>query len=144
MSDTPDEPLATDPVLLYAISEVALEDIEHILIELGTEAAPIDQVLILGKIEPRADRALGFIRAARQNGPIKDPEPVYITGCTASDLASARKQRDFLMGQVDSLIQRLSGAHVAAGLLAMPAAQGFMQKEVFPINQALAQIEQPS
>lgn len=53
----------------------------------------------------------------------------------------ATRQRDFLMGQTDALIGRLAGAHVAAGLIDMRAAQGFTLKETLPINQVLSQIE---
>ena len=58
-------------------------------------------------------------------------------------LKVAELQRDFLMRQADSLIQRLAGAHVAQGLIAFDAAQGFVLKEAMPINQGLAQIAAP-
>lgn len=92
------------------------------------------------------DDARARLYAVRENEPLPVEAPDEETGAALARLQSevtvATRQRDLLMGQVDSLIQRLSGAHVAAGLLAMPAAQGFMQKEVFPINQVLAQIGQ--
>lgn len=57
-----------------------------------------------------------------------------------AQLQTTAQQRDFLTGQIDSLVQRLAGAQVAAGLIDMAAAQGFVQKEILPINQVLAQI----
>lgn len=55
-------------------------------------------------------------------------------------LMIAEQQRDILSRQVDSLVQRLAGQHVASGSFDMAAAQGFVQKEILPINQVLAQI----
>lgn len=55
-------------------------------------------------------------------------------------LTIAAQQRDILSRQVDSLVQRLAGLHVAHGTMDMAAAQGFVQKEILPINQVLQQI----
>lgn len=57
-----------------------------------------------------------------------------------AELQATTRQRDFAMRQIDSLVQRLAASHVAQGLIDMAAAQGFVQKEILPINQALAQI----
>lgn len=57
-----------------------------------------------------------------------------------AQLQATTQQRDILSRQVDSLVQRLAGLHVAHGTMDMAAAQGFVQKEILPINQVLQQI----
>lgn len=72
------------------------------------------------------------------------PDPAMIVADLTLKLKVAELQRDFLVRQADSLIQRIAGAHVAQGLIALDAAQGFVLKEAMPINQGLASIIQAS
>lgn len=131
--------ISPDPIPLYAISGYALDEIADALRMYGKTSVVIDEH---GRttLDPPAGRAMGFISDVRERGVIVEPEPQFIVGASQAELDTARQQRDFLMGQVDSLLQRLAGAHIAAGSFDLRAAQGFTMKETLPINQVLAQI----
>lgn len=61
---------------------------------------------------------------------------------TRRDLDTADKQRGFLMRQVESLAQRLAGAHMAAGFLDVSGAAVFAQQELARVNGGMGQIFQ--
>lgn len=117
------------PPVLYAISGAELEEIAVFLNDLA-----------FIKLDDDARRLSGYIRAARENGPISTMRASFTAGPTKNEHAAALGQCDFLLAQVGSLILRLAGAQVAAGLIDLSGASVYADRERAAVNAGLAQI----
>lgn len=161
MSDDPDLPSAEDIAATRGEGErfrrpIPFDDSEHntsFETGVGFPPPPREDEMVAGLIHEPGTGGEDYVEIKWRDGFEQPPmfdevdqaepmgdNPHYMGPAAAAQLTISQQQRDFLMGQCSSLINRLAGAHVAAGFIDLAGAQGFALKETLPINQVLQQI----